>query len=76
MEVHGEEQQIDPNRDFKFEVVERLEDPLTRQVSEAVRIIQAMDKNIHTDNRGIESVVHSMNRKQEFFAPRERVITT
>ena len=49
--------------------------PMTRQVTQEVRIVQALDRRTHTDNWGIERAGVSLNRKTEVFAPRNRIQT-
>ena len=72
---HDGDVNIDPDTDFKFEVVSGYRDPLSRQIAEAVMINQAMKTNILTLSKGAEVQVKSLNRKYEGFAPRERIIT-
>ena len=62
---------IDPNNDFKRKVLDIMKDPMTRQIREAVRIEDALNKGIiltHEGNRKIES----LNRKEEHFQARKR----
>ena len=49
---HQGDQDINPEQDFKFTVLESFKDPFTRQIREAVRIKQATNSNIFTDHRG------------------------
>ena len=63
---------MDPNTDFKFTLIDTFRDPLSRQVSEAVRIKAAVEKGIFIDNRNKKHVVNSLNRRLEHFAPIER----
>ena len=57
---------------FKFEVVTGFRDPLTRQITEAIRIGQARDDQVFYNSRGEGQVAMTLNRKSEFFSPRER----
>ena len=59
---------------FKFSIVSSHKDPLTRQVTEAVRILQATDNKIFTESDNAEILVKPLNRRLEHFAPRERII--
>ena len=63
---------IDVETDFKFEVIDTFRDPLSRQITEAVRIKQAMRSNIFQNNKGETQKIVNLNRKMEVFAPRER----
>ena len=60
--------------DFKFSVISSHKDPLSRQTSEAVRILQATEKRTFSGARNAEILVKSLNRKMEHFAPRERMV--
>ena len=75
VDKHQGDMDIDPDMDFKWEILSSHRDPLSRQVTEAVRILQAVETNRQTDNRGIELSVNSLNRKTEIFAPRDRIVT-
>ena len=63
---------IDVKTNFKFEVIDTFRDPLSRQITEAVRIKQAMKSNIFQNNKGETYQIVNLNRKMEVFAPRER----
>ena len=69
---HHEQDNIDVTRDFSFSVLSRHRDPLSRQLEEAVRISNGLDRNIHTDNKGIEVKISCLNSKDEAFAPQIR----
>ena len=58
--------------DFKFEVIDTFRDPLSRQITEAVRIKQAIRSNIFQNNKGKTQKIVNLNRKMEVFVPRER----
>ena len=60
------------NDHFKFEVVTGFRDPLTRQITEAIRIGQARDNRIFFNNKGESKIIMTLNRKSEVFSPRER----
>ena len=60
------------NDHFKFEVVTGFRDPLTRQITEAIRIGQARDDRIFYNNKGESKIIMTLNRKSEVFLPRER----
>ena len=62
------------NTDFEFSVISSHKDPLSRQTSEAVRILQATEKRTFSGNINAEILVKSLNRKMEHFAPRERMV--
>ena len=49
-----------------------LFDPMTRQIEEACRIAQALDRKTLTNNSGKMTPIISLNRKGECFAPRVR----
>ena len=63
--------QIDKLTDFKFEVVKGFRDPLTRQITEAIRIGQEQN-GIFYKPEG--NNIYNLNRKSEVFAPRERCV--
>ena len=69
---HHNNTTMDPDRDFKFDILSSFKDPMTRQITEAVFINQALETNTQTDKKGVEIPVHSLNRKFECFAPRDR----
>ena len=61
---------IDPNNDFKWKVLDIMKDPMTRQIREAVRIEDALNKGIiltHEGHRKIEN----LNRKEKHFQARK-----
>ena len=49
---HKEEQPPDPVKDYKFELVSKHKEPMTRQIEEAVRINQTFSKRTITTNSG------------------------
>ena len=63
---------MDPNNDFIFTLISTFRDPLTRQVSEAVRIKTAVENGTFIDSRNEKHKVKSLNRRLEHFAPIER----
>ena len=69
---HPDLDNLDSLRDFKFSILRKHRDPLTRQLEEAVRIFKGLDSDRHTDNKGTEVQIQCMNRKEEAFAPQAR----
>ena len=65
-------EEIDLKKDFRFENIGGHRDPMTRQVEEAVRIIQARENGSYTNRSEKDLKVKSLNRKDEHFAPRQR----
>ena len=65
-------EEIDSKKDFRFESIGGHRDPMTRQVEEAVRIIQARENGSYTNRSERDLKVKSLNRKDEHFAPRQR----
>ena len=70
-EYHSDKD-IDPIDDYRFEVVECYRDPLSRQITEAIRIKQGLGESKFYDKNGKIHEIKDMNRKFEAFAPRER----
>ena len=68
----GDEDPPDPREDFKFSLIQTHKDPFTRQVEEACRITQPLDKHTLTSLSGVQDPIIPLNRKGEMFAPRER----
>ena len=62
---------IDKLTDFKFEVVEGFRDPLTRQMTEAVRIGKGQNGIFYNPKEEVQNI-YNLNRKSEVFAPRQR----
>ena len=60
--------------DFKFNVISSHKDPLSRQTTEAVTILQATDRRTFSGSSNTEFLVKPLNRRMEHFAPRERMI--
>ena len=58
--------------DYKFNVVEKYKDSLSRQIAEAVRIERGLDLGIRDKPNGKSVEIVSLNRKSEHFSPRER----
>ena len=69
---HGGGQDLDPERDIKFSILSSFKDPLTRQVTEAVKIQRALDTCTFLAGGGEVRQIASMNRKYEHFAPIQR----
>ena len=63
--------QIDKLTDFKFEVVKGFRDPLTRPITEAIRIGQEQN-GIFYKPKG--NNIYKLNKKSEVFSPRERLV--
>ena len=67
--------QIDPDNDFEWRLLDRMKDPMTRQIRESVRIEDALCKGIHHTHQGLRNVIRnviSLNRKEEHFQARKR----
>ena len=58
---HPDQDNIDTLRDFKFSVLSRHRDPLSRQLEEAVRISNGLDRKVHTDRKGLETKISCLN---------------
>ena len=67
---HGGPQ--DPKRDYKFDLIRTQRDPLSRQIEEAIRINEAIDRKTLTDLNNKKQLVASLNSKGEAFCPLER----
>ena len=65
---------MDPDNDFKFTLIITFRDPLSRQISEAVRIKTAIENGIYIDKQNRKHKIISLNRRLEHFAPLERKI--
>ena len=63
---------MDPWVDFKFNILGKHRDPMTRQVEEAVRITQGLEKQTITQPNNEIKPIRCLNRKGEMFGPRER----
>ena len=70
---HQQEDPPNPESDNRFEVLSKHKEPMTRQIEEACRINQALDKNTLTKTSGEIVTIISRNRKGESFAPRSRM---
>ena len=62
--------QIDPLKDYTFSVIERTNDPFTRQIKDAILIQETLDNKTFNDKKVI-----SLNRKHEYFQARRRPLT-
>ena len=62
---------IDNQTDFVFEVLSKHQDPMEQQVTEAVRIKNAIEKETLKKHKGKVINMNTLNRKLEYFAPRE-----
>ena len=72
MDEHKNDQDFDFNINYLFKHIKDFNDPLTRQINEAVQINRALDLGIHTTVRWKDVLIVSLNRKGECFAPIER----
>ena len=71
-EHHNDIEPVDPENDYKFSLVDRMEDALTRQLTEAVFIKKAVGDGKFVNGLERSHKIKTMNRKHEYFAPRER----
>ena len=71
-EAHPSAENQDPVQDYKFYIIGRHRDPLTRQLEEAIRITRALDSGQAPDMRGNLQPTNCLNRRGESFAPRVR----
>ena len=67
---HQHEGLPDPEADYRFEVLAKHKEPMTRQIEEACRINQALEMKSITKTIGEKIPIQSLNRKGEGFAPR------
>ena len=72
--AHGGDPHVSPEQDYKFSLASTHRDPLSRQLTEACRIQRALGAGVQVDNKGVDRQVVSLNRKYEYFAPRQRVV--
>ena len=56
---------------FRFEIVSSFRDPLERQIAEATRINQALNRCSIIDKKDRTVPVISLNRRHEHFSPVE-----
>ena len=69
---HDEAPDINIHEDFHFKILQRYSDPLTRQLSEAIRIEEALFNKTHHDAKGKKIKIQCINRKEEHFKARKR----
>ena len=69
---HNEIPNINSQDDFHFKILQRHSDPLTRQLSEAIRIEEAILNKYHHETKGNEIKIQCINRKEEHFKARKR----
>ena len=69
--IEHPEDQIDPDMDFQWRLLDRMKDPMTRQIRESVRIEDALSRGIHHTHQGMRRI-KSLNRKEEHFQARKR----
>ena len=62
---HGNDQ-IDSDNDYSWNMLDRMKDPMTRQIKEAVRIEDALSKGIHQTHLG-QRRIRSLNWKEKHF---------
>ena len=74
-EHHKDQKTPDPNN-FNFDIVTASSDPLTRQLTEAILIKRSLEDGMIELSKGKNHCVVSMNRKFEYFAPRQRIQDT
>ena len=72
LEAHGPQPNINPGQDFSFNLFQTFKDPMSRQLSEAVRIQVALNQGTHQGKDGSSNPIISLNRKNEFFCQRMR----
>ena len=70
--AHSGDLEFNPEKDFKFKVLGAYRDPMSRQITEAVKIQRAQDRHTFQAQGGEEIQVISLNRKYEHFAPQQR----
>ena len=70
---HQQEDPPNPESDYRFEVLSKHKEPMTRQIEEACRINQALERNTLTKTSGEIIPIISLNRKGESFASRSRI---
>ena len=58
--------------DYQFNVIINFNDPMTRQIEEAVRIQQSLKLGLYIDKNGKARSIKSLNRKNEHFTARKR----
>ena len=68
---HGPNVPIDPHN-YSFNILSTFKDAMTRQIQEASRIQQALERGTHIDPKGTKTSIVSLNRKNEFFQQRSR----
>ena len=57
--------------DYQFIVINNFNDPMTRQIEEAVRIQKSLKSGLHIDKNGKQRSITSLNRKNEHFTARK-----
>ena len=74
MKKHADDDvnEIDPANDFKFSLIQSMNDPLSRQLTEAILIKRAIGDREYIGENEKSNKISSMNRKFEYFAPKER----
>ena len=64
---------VNPTADYNFAIIEAHQDPLSRQISESVRIREAIANGVHYQ-KDKQYKISSLNRKFEYFQARKRSI--
>ena len=62
---------LDPWTGVKFKVLKEIRDPFSRQTEEACRIQEAINGK-KSGAAAVEGQLQTLNRKGEYFCPRER----
>ena len=60
--------------DYEFDIINKFNNAMTRQIEEAVRIQTAIQSGIHIDNKGKSNLIKTLNRKNEHFTAKKRFI--
>ena len=70
---HDGNMDVNPTADYNFDIIESRQDPLSRQISESVRIREALSKGVHYD-KDKQYKISSLKRKFEYFLARKRSV--
>ena len=70
-EAHGGSPGTETKDAFRFEIVSSFRDPLERQIAEATRINQALNRLTLTNMKDKAMPMVSLNRRHEHFSPIE-----
>ena len=69
---HSQDGRLNPDDEYRFQIISNHRDPFDRQINEAVKIERALESKIFTGKNNKDSIVESLNRKFEHFCPRPR----